>query len=154
MSFGAETHLVGGVISDFVFVLAAIAQALVLTFTGSTAFRKGSQRVWLHCHKCRHALIFRCRNSPWWQSCECCNIFCLPLGCHCSFDSSPHVLCALIGMRWKLATYITRAAFERGFNTSWWMQTESAQVFTKLVQDLLPGVRLPLAIKAGTSIKA
>ena len=38
---GPETHLVAGVMGVFVFPLAAIAQALTLTFVGSTALKRG-----------------------------------------------------------------------------------------------------------------
>jgi len=44
----------------------------------------------------------------------------------------------------KLASHL-HAAFEQGLSTSWWMQTESAQVSTRSKWDLLPGVWLLLA---------
>ena len=39
-NFGAETPLSAGVMSAFVFSMAAIVQALASTFVGSTALRK------------------------------------------------------------------------------------------------------------------
>jgi len=41
-----------------------------------------------------------------------------------------HVLCAFIRINRKLAAYITWAAFEQGLSMSWWLQTESVQLFT------------------------
>jgi len=52
MDFGAETHLGGGVMSAFVFPQPPLLDHPTSTFIGSTAFRKGQRRFWLHCHEC------------------------------------------------------------------------------------------------------
>ena len=87
--------------------------------------------------------MFRCRNSLWWQSCECCNNFCLPSGRHCSLNTKSTVLtsCALIGTRCKLAAYIMWAAFESGLNTSWWMQNSLPEVLCTCTFPNLPRTR-------------
>jgi len=38
------------------------------------------------------------------------------------------------------------ADFEQSLSMSWWIQTESAQVYTRSEYDLLPGVWLPLVV--------
>ena len=64
--FGAETHVAGRVISTVVFPLTTTARAPALTFIG----------LWVHgSSDCYRALMLKCQNLPWWQSCECCNNF-------------------------------------------------------------------------------
>jgi len=75
MIFGVETLLGGEVMSTFVFLLINIARVLTSIFVVTTALRKGPWRCWPNCHECFRALTLRCRNSPWCQSCECCNNF-------------------------------------------------------------------------------
>ena len=116
--FGAETHLGAGVMSAFAFLWVIIAWALTSTFVGSTALRKGPQSFWLHCHEYCCAPMIRCQNSPWWRRHEHCSnllssywlLFLTWLE-----QRDPHVSCALIGMRCKLADYIIQA----DLNKSW-----------------------------------
>ena len=68
-SFCVETHLGGGVMGAFVFPSTAIAPLWC------TVLRKSPWIFWLHCHDYHRALTLTCQNSPWWQSCECCNNF-------------------------------------------------------------------------------
>ena len=65
------------------------------------------ERFCLHCCDRHRALTLMCQNSPWRWSCECCNIYCLPSGCHCSFGSNSVVITwhVLIGTSSKRATY-------------------------------------------------
>ena len=108
-AFTSCTALRNGVMSVFVYVLStAIAWALTSTVAGSTALRKGPQTYWPHCH----ALMLMYQNSLWWRTCEHCNNFSLPIGCHCSlqlnclWQHGHHMKCTLIGASCEPASYI------------------------------------------------
>ena len=84
----------------FVFCWLPLLKLSTLTFIRNTAVRKGPWRFWLHCHDYHCTPMLRywnsstltCQTSPWWQSCEWCNNFCLPSGCHCSLDLNSMVI--------------------------------------------------------------
>ena len=63
-------------------------------------------------------------------------IFCLPSGCHLLAQLEQHVtmwhVSVLIGTSHKLATYNSDMDnLEGGLSMSWWMQTESVQLYTR-----------------------
>ena len=65
-----------------------------------------------------HWHLRRCRNSPWWQGCECCNNFVFLLAAIAAIAwLKQHGHHVLIGMRCKLTTYIIWSAF--ALNEAW-----------------------------------
>ena len=137
-TFGAETCLGAGVMSDFVFLSATIVQGLTLTFIGSTALRKGP---WRYCQDFHSALTLKCWNSAWWQSCE--SRPCLLSSCYRSLNSNSyghHMACALFGMSHHLTAY--------DYTGSLWTRLEHKLVDGNRVCPGIHMVRVKLATRS------
>ena len=88
-------------------------------FVGGIAIRKGLQWFWL-CTAVIAIMNWRllAKTHPGSEVVSTV-LFLSPSSHHCSLNSNSTIItsCTLIGMRWRLATYIIQAAFECGLNT-------------------------------------
>ena len=83
---------------------------------------------------CHHALTLTCQNSPWWRSGECCNNFLLDTIARSTrtpwSSRDVHLLERAVSYNYIATCNYTGSLW--GLSMSWWMQTESAWVSTRL----------------------
>jgi len=93
-NFGAETQLVTGDMSTFVFHrLTLLSAHFDFHWQYSSQEMPTKKIFWLHCHKCCHALtLISAKTHPDGKVVSTLIIFCLPSGHHCSLDSNGMVL--------------------------------------------------------------